>query len=332
MSRERLPVVLFSTRAPDANTNPYLIQLVQSLQGRATLEFFTPRKLLLGDYDVLHLHWPEYTFRRDNARFTAWTQLLVALAQLRLRITRKRVVRTLHNLAPHESAGLIEKLLLRGFDASTTCWIRLNPATPARAPRTATILHGDYRDWFAQHPKQESVAGRLLFFGQIRAYKGIEALLGAFVGIDDAALQLHLVGNPINADAIAGIRELAARDARVALMPRHVDDAELCREIGAAEIVVLPYEKMHNSGALLLALSLDRPAIAPRSEATLALRQEVGAGWLALYDAPLTAEKLRACIAEIRDATRAAAPDLSARDWDEAGRKHAQVYCGEPIA
>ena len=44
---------------------------------------------------------------------------------------------------------------------------------------TTTILHGHYREWYGPS-NAPSVPGRLLCFGLLRPYKGVESLLAAF--------------------------------------------------------------------------------------------------------------------------------------------------------
>ena len=65
---------------------------------------------------------------------------------------------------------------------------------------------------------------------------------------------------------------------------------------GEAQLVVLPYRQMLNSGALLLALSLARPVLAPWSGANAAIAEEVGEGWLTLYRGELDAATLAAAL------------------------------------
>lgn len=75
--------------------------------------------------------------------------------------------------------------------------------------------------------------------------------------------------------------------------PRYVDDPTLAREVSSAELVVLPYRDMHNSGTLLLALSLARPVLVPRTPNNVAVAAEVGPGWIFMYDGELDAGVIR---------------------------------------
>ncbi len=263
--------------------------------------YFSWRTALTGRYDVFHVHWPENLVRRPArlSRVACRLAMLALLAVLRLR--RVAVVRTLHNTRPHEAPGRTEAFLLGRLAALTSQWIRLNPLTPTPDPaRTATIAHGHYRSWFAARPRARTVPGRLLYFGLVRAYKGVEDLLAAFAGLADARAELRIVGAAAAAGLGEAVTAATRADPRVSARLEYVDDDTLSAEVGAAELVVLPYRDMHNSGAALLALSLDRPVLVPASDVTRALAQEVGPAWVLLYEGTITPATLAEALGRLR--------------------------------
>ena len=318
--------VLFSTPAPDARTNPYLTQLYAALPAQVRPLFFSMRTALLSRYDVLHLHWPEYLLRHRTRLGTLAKQACVALLLLRLQLTGTPIVRTLHNLEPHEDRGWRERRLLAWIDRLTRRWIRINPTTPSRAPGTDTILHGHYRDWFASTPQETPVPGRLLHFGLIRPYKGVETLLAAMRAQPDPRLSLRIVGRPATARMRQLVEEACAADARIDALLEYVEEPVLAREVSRCELVVLPYRQMHNSGTLLLALSLARPVLAPWNEANAAIAEEVGPGWVFLYRDALDGDLLGATLDRLRSMPRSDTPDLSRREWPRIGRLHLRSY------
>jgi hypothetical protein len=83
---------------------------------------------------------------------------------------------------------------------------------------------------------------------------------------------------------------------------------------------------MHNSGAALLALSLGRPVLVPRNETNTRLAAEVGPAWVLMYEGEVTAEKLLRALADSARTPPAEHPDLSAREWENAGRRHLDAY------
>ena len=320
--------VLQSVRPQNENDNPYVKQVVAAVSPHARVALFSWRTALFGRYDVFHVHWPEFLLREAGRNRALQYALFLALI-LRTALSRRPVVRALHNLAPHGGASVLERLLLQLLDRHTRIWIRLNVVTAPRAPHTATILHGHYRDWFAGFEVPPPIPGRLLYFGLIRPYKGVETLLDSFFALDrdrvpDAALRI--VGQPADDALRERILDACAADARISALLDYVDDATLAREVGRAELVVLPFRKMLNSGSLLLALSLDRPVLAPRNDANEALADEIGPGWVDLYEGELDGEILTAALARVRTTRRAPTPDFSRREWTEAGKLHYHAY------
>ncbi|THG30802.1 glycosyltransferase [Naasia lichenicola] len=313
----------FPGRGPQ--TNPYLLQLTDSLGSDVEVMYFSWRTALLGSYDVLHLHWPERLARGSSTAKTFVRRL--ALMALIARISRRKtpVVRTMHNLATHEAGDRWERALLRAMDARTTAWIRLNPFTPTPSEvSTVTIRHGHYRDWYPQPSSSDVIPGRILFFGLIRPYKGVEDLIGAFAALDDPSASLRLAGKPKSAELAGSIAAASLGDHRVSSVLRHLADDELSQEIGASQLVVLPYRAVHNSGAAILALSLGRPVLMPSGETTEWLSEEMGPGWVRTFAGPLTPEILREALAAA--AELAGHPDLSRLEWRGIGEAHVRAY------
>jgi len=320
-------VVLESFPEPRPTTNPYLVQLVRSLPADVHVLTFTWRRALTASYDLFHLHWPENLPRGTTRVRTAARQALTALLLLRLAVRRTPMVRTLHNTGPHEPGGRLERALLRWCDSRTTLWIRLTSSTvpPSDAP-VVTIPLGHYRDWFADLPLPPAEPGRILYFGLVRPYKGVEDLLDAFGELADPAARLRLVGRTTQ-DSLRDRVERAVRaDLRIGARLEYVADEELADEVSRAALVVLPYRRLHNSGAAILALSLGRPVLLPSGSTADELAAEVGPGWIETFTPPLTGGALAAALAHAHDLRRAPAPDLSRREWPAGGQAHAAAF------
>lgn len=330
MSASPRITVLQSTGRPDDTTNPYLMQLFGALPPAVELRYFSIRDALLSRYDVFHVHWPEYLLRHHTRLGTAAKQACMFLVLLRLWAMRIPVVRTLHNLRPHEDGGRRERALLAWLDRLTTRRIRIDAGAGndggSAATMADTILHGHYCDWFASAQVPASVPGRLLHFGLLRPYKGVEGLLGSFLDIADGDMSLRIVGNPASVAMREAVQAACSRDPRIGALLRFVDNDVLAHEIGQAQLVVLPYRQMLNSGALLLALSLARPVLAPWSEANAAIAEEVGEGWLLLYQGELDAATLARALRKQAGRDPRSRPDLSRRDWPGLGAQHYGSY------
>jgi beta-1,4-mannosyltransferase len=234
-------------------------------------------------------------------------------------------VRTVHNELPHEVGSGIEQWILRLIDRRTELWIYLGLGGPQRSP-SKIMLHGDYREWFSSFDVPEPECGNVVAFGNVRPYKGFDDLIRCFSTIE-SDFRLTVAGLPLNSDVRNTI--LAAATApNISLELRALSDQELARLIGQAECVALPYMEMRNSGALLVSLSLNRPAIVPASDGAARLSAEVGDGWIVMYEPPLSGSKLRQALQEVRSGHRQGQPDLSRRDWRVLGRELADIYAG----
>jgi len=95
----------------------------------------------------------------------------------------------------------------------------------------------------------------VLFFGLMRPYKGIDVLLEAWRGIDDA--ELWIAGMP-RMD-ISGFEAAAPENVR--FVPRFIGDGELAPYFRRADLVVLPYREIEQSGVLFTALAFGKPLL-----------------------------------------------------------------------
>lgn len=321
--------VLQSFPEPRATTNPYLVLLARSLDARdhVRVQTFSWRTALFGRYDVFHVHWPEILVGGRTRPGALLRQALFLALLVRLRVGRRPLVRTQHNLALPEGLNRRQVLLLRLLDRWTDGYVRLTELTPTRPDvPVQTIPHGDYRGWYAQQQRRPSRPGRIAYVGQVRRYKGVEQLLGAFVALPDPALTLHVAGRPSSSAIADRVRALATVDSRVRLHLEHLTDEDLVAAVTSAELVVLPYRAMHNSGVVIAALSLERPVLVPDNEVNRSLRQECGPAWVHLYSGGLTAQSLADALRQLRRDPPGRPPALERRDWAEAARAHEHLY------
>lgn len=109
----------------------------------------------------------------------------------------------------------------------------------------------------------------ILFFGAIRPYKGIEYLIAAFQALAqrDTGYRLIIVGEPKKGCTryLRDLQDTIARDAsrsRVIQKIEFVPDKEIELYFKAADIAVLPYTLVFQSGVLFLSYSFGLPVIA----------------------------------------------------------------------
>lgn len=294
-------------------------------------DFFTWGRALLGRYDVLHVHWPEQLVRDSRRPWLRWVRRrLLDLLLLRLRLRGVPVVWTAHNPAPHEQGSAAERRSLLRFSRRIATTIHLTAAGRGPGEPHVEVPHSHYREHFARVTTPaaratEQVPGRVLYFGIIRPYKGVESLLAAFSGLDAPGAGLRVVGHPHPGQAEV-VRAACDRDHRISAVLRYVHDEELVREVRAAQLVVLPYRgQMHNSGTLLAALSLDRPVLVPRSATNTTLSERVGPGWVLEYDGDIDPQTLADAL-ERTTVPAASAPRLTEHSPQRVAQQHRDAY------
>jgi glycosyltransferase involved in cell wall biosynthesis len=171
---------------------------------------------------------------------------------------------------------------------------------------------------------EEVDATVVLCFGLIRPYKGIDVLVDAWRGIEGA--ELWIVGMPRM--PLDGLRSSAPPSVR--FVPRFVTDPEIPAYFRRADLVVLPYLDIDQSGVLFTALAFGSPLllsavggfpeVAETGAAELVTPGDRGALHIALQR--LVADAPRR--AQLAEAARAAAAGPYA--WDGVARRTIEVY------
>lgn len=299
---------------PKEGGNPYLNQLSSHLEalGLHVDEFNFPRAFTQR-YDVMHIHWPD-----THLQTTSWWRSLgkhvrLGLLCMILRMRRTKIVWTLHNLRAHEKNHWIGRILFpRWFPRACTHVISLSATglemmrlihPVLRRKPTAIIPHGHYRDIFPQPPSRAECRARMgipiepftfVFFGSIRRYKNVALLAEVFRRMSGRDVQLLIAGEPVVGMRATDVESAAAGDDRIHLRLQHIPDSMVPFVLGAADLVVAPFSSVLNSGSVMLALSMNRPVLAPLVGALPDLQEMVGARWLSLYqgvlDVPVLAE------------------------------------------
>ncbi|MFT8242849.1 glycosyltransferase family 4 protein [Roseomonas sp. BN140053] len=167
-------------------------------------------------------------------------------------------------------------------------------------------------------PAAAPVPGQFLFFGRLRAYKGLDLLRDAFRLLRQRhpAATLRVVGEGDAESCAPGLAELPG----VTVEQRWVPDAGMPALLSAAWAVVLPYREASQSGVLPLALALGVPVVATPVGA---LAEQLRAGQAGLLAEAATPEALAQAMAAVLDPARRAALSEAARaeglrlaDWD----------------
>ena len=170
-----------------------------------------------------------------------------------------------HRWAARYTRALIEPLLRRtdGFVVHSRFDQETLQRTYALSTRPVEIaLHGPFDHHVV--PRRPDAAGgarRLLFFGTIRPYKGLEDLIEAFALLP-ADHHLTVVGETWEGWTLpASLIATSPAADRITFVNRYVTDAEVDEFFAAADLVVLPYRRSSASGPLHIAMSHGLPVV-----------------------------------------------------------------------
>ena len=196
------------------------------------------------------------------------------------------------------------------------------------------IPHGAFDYLTRQQDEQplpqelESVEGPvILAFGLVRPYKGTDVLLRAFREIEGA--ELWVVGMPRM--PMEPLRELAAQaPGRVRFIDRFVTDPEIPAFMRRADLVVLPYRNIEQSGVLYTALAFGRPLVLSAVGGFPEIAAQGAARTVPPEDPAALAAALRELIADPAERRRLASGALTAAEgrysWDAIGQRTAALY------
>ena len=196
------------------------------------------------------------------------------------------VVALCHNVLPHESRGADEPLmraLLRRVDAVivqsaaqaalaetlTAAPVQV-AALPPHLPYTGPMPAGTVAPAGAVSPAVAGPPGprhRLLFFGIVRPYKGLDILLRALAEVGPE-ISLSVAGEiwAGREDLLRLISDLGLHD-RVTMPGTYVPTADVPALFAAADALVLPYRSATASQNALIAFQFGIPVIASRAGA-----------------------------------------------------------------
>ncbi len=177
-----------------------------------------------------------------------------------------RVVLLCHNVEDHERRPVLRPLTRRllGLADAIVVHAAAEADLARRLGATAPVVeafHPAYARWSERPFSAAPRARRLLFFGFVRAYKGLGDLIEALALLPDATLEVAGRFERGVAPYRAQARRLGVAD-RVRLDDRFVPDEEIPPTFHRADVVVAPYRQASQSGVVHLAYSLGRPVVA----------------------------------------------------------------------
>jgi len=318
--------------------------------------------LVLGDYDfekswledcretfdVLHLHWLHVFYRLDTLEATVercarFTENLAYARELGYRI-----VWTLHNLYPHERPfpdvdRIARQAVCEAADhviAHCDYGLRAAARYFHRTTEISIVPHGNFIDVFPNEISPETARERLgipsdsfvyVYFGNARAYKGIESLIDAFLRIDDDRARLVLMMR-VAVDVAYGeaLEEMTRGDGRIQVhVSSFFPEADFQSYLNAGDVGVFPFSEVMTSGSTIAGLGFGLPAIVPRLGCLSELIDEsCGITYDAAHEDGLADAMLQVRDRDIDALKKGALARARSLDWETIARQTADIYAG----
>ena len=189
-----------------------------------------------------------------------------------------RAIALVHNMIPHEPS-LLDKLFAPFYVRSTDGFVALSDSVVQdinhfdknNKPKTS-YPHPIYDHYGDPMTKQEACQALnldpnnqyMLFFGLVRAYKGLDLLLDAFGQVKDQLPNLQLIiAGEFYEDEDKYRTQIANNQLtdRVIIRNEFIADADLRKYFGAADLIVQPYKSATQSGVTQVAFHFEKPML-----------------------------------------------------------------------
>jgi glycosyltransferase involved in cell wall biosynthesis len=273
--------------------------------------------------DLVHYMW--VPIPAVDRRLLAPKRPRVYTMHWRLPEAGTRIARTLTRLLAEMDAVVVHSAHGAG---------RLQADFAVQAEKLRVIPHGAF-DYLTRQEDEVPLPAELrevtgpviMAFGLVRPYKGTDVLLEAFQRVEGA--ELWVVGMPRM--PMEELRELARRaPGTVRFVDRFVTDPEIPAFMRRADLVVLPYRNIEQSGVLYTALAFGRPLVLSAVGGFPEVAEQGAARLVPPGDPAALAEALSALLADRsgRDALADAATKAAATtySWERIGEATVALY------
>jgi glycosyltransferase involved in cell wall biosynthesis len=196
-----------------------------------------------------------------------------------------KIIYTAHNISSHDSKFLERELRFRREISAYFNHVivhgeiakqRIIDEIGVDEKIIHVMPHGTYQGYYPNDVTRESARIKFniaqdkfvfQFFGNIKGYKGVDALIDAYKKIRSKRndIILLIAGRVLDNEIKSKLIAYSNTDASILLNLEFVADEDVQYYYNAADLVILPYNRILTSGAALLSIAFERPLIAPRS-------------------------------------------------------------------
>ena len=199
------------------------------------------------------------TAKRNGAKLTIEFHEVQDVGEAKLPLTQRISRWTVSRLLKMSDSFIVHS----SYDKS----VILREYPEARELDSRVIPHGPYDDLVSgieeSRELKKSEPLKLMFFGVLREYKGLNVLADAIEQLEKEKYKysLTIVGEPWEGKAYQHAVELAAKYESVKLVDRYIEDAEIPYLINSHDVLVLPYLRSSASGPVAIAMAAGKPVV-----------------------------------------------------------------------
>ena len=274
--------------------NPYQYLMIEGLNSSDNIDAFNGvddrflgiiRTQIKFKPDYIHFDWIQSYYIRKKHWMSLMLLPVFILQVLYVKhFTKTKVVWTLHNIMPHNIGHLNFNRWVRHFFAKQCEWVRVfSDDSILRATKELginkekfiVVPEGDYTSVYPNTITQQEARNELnlaqdskvlLSLGYIKPYKGIERLIEIFSKIKDKHVKLIIAGQIMDQVYFDNLQNNITRldDKRIQLLGVFIPVEKLQIYYNAADVVVLPFDKVENSGSAIMAMGFRKPIVAPK--------------------------------------------------------------------
>lgn len=189
-----------------------------------------------------------------------------------------KCIALVHNMIPHEPS-VLDKLLAPFYVKQNDGFVALSDSV---VKDIASLDKENKPKIFSPHPVYDHYGDKMdkkeackalgldeeknymLFFGLVRAYKGLDWLLDAFGKVKDELTNLQLIiAGEFYEDEEKYRKQILDKGltSRVILKNEFIADADLRKYFGAADLIVQPYKTATQSGVTQVAFHFEKPCL-----------------------------------------------------------------------
>ncbi|WP_284378932.1 glycosyltransferase [Litoribrevibacter albus] len=267
-------------------SNPYNALLYRAVVDKdLDVIEFSLKKLFLFRYNVVHIHWPEFYLNSNYYLKALVCSSLLLLGLFIAKLFNKKVVWTVHNLVPHhikykKTNSIFWLLFLKLIDGVVSLSksnekILFSAYPELKGVESSVVYHGLYDGCYPSGILKNDALKKLglkegdrvvLFLGQVKKYKNVEALISVFNSNCTLKNDYLVIAGKFESQAYFEEIKAQAKSENILIFDGFVDTQDMQVYFSAADVSVLPFNNIFNSGSALLSVTFKTPVLIPYTE------------------------------------------------------------------